>query len=182
MALVSEDPDEDGVPVGTSTLVCVSSTVVNAVEVPEVKMTVPSEVNEDWNVTVVATAVVRTTVVVDVGAEDVSVGGELALEHEVVKSVAVAELDVTGTVMTTGTWIVVVPPAVHWLLTESTVLHELADKVPFDVGTQLTDWIVVTVGSSVDTLSLNDVETLSVVNVVNWVAVGDVMHDMVVEL
>ncbi len=50
------------------------------------------------------------------------------------------------------------------------------------MGTQLTDWIVVTVGSSVDTLSLNDVETLSVVNVVNWVPVGDVMHDMVVEL
>lgn len=67
------------------------------------------------------------------------------------------------------------------VLTESTVLHELADKVPFDVGTQLTDWIVVTVGSSVDTLSLNDVETLSVVKVVNWVAVGEVTHDMVVE-
>lgn len=53
------------------------------------------------------------------------------------------------------------------VLTKSTVLHELADKVPFDVGAQLTDWIVVTVGSSVDTLSLNDVETESVVNVVN---------------
>lgn len=114
MALVSEDPDEDGVPVGTSTLVCVSRTVVNAVEVPEVKMTVPSEVNEDWNVTVVATAVVSTNVVVDVGAEDVSDGEVLSLEQEVVKSVAVAELDVIGTVITTGTWIVVVPPAVNW--------------------------------------------------------------------
>lgn len=114
MALVSEDPDEDDVPVGTSTLVWVSRTVLNAVEVPEVKMTVPSEVNEDWNVTVVSTAVVRTTVVVDVGAEDVSVGEELSLVQEVVKSVAVAELDVIGTVINTGTWIVVVPPAVNW--------------------------------------------------------------------
>lgn len=52
--------------------------------------------------------------------------------------------------------------------------------MPFDVGTQLTDWIVVTEGSSVDTLSLNDVERLSVVNVVNWVAVGEVTQDMVV--
>lgn len=103
MALVSEDPDEDVVPVGTSTLVWVSRTVENAVEVPEVTMTVPSEVNEDWNVTVVATAVVSTTVVVEVGAEDVSDGEVLSLEQEVVNSVAVAELDVIGTVIATGT-------------------------------------------------------------------------------
>lgn len=64
----------------------------------------PSEVNEDWNVTVVAMAVVSTTVVVDVGATEVS--------QEVVNSVAVAELDVIGIVVTTGTWTVVVPPAV----------------------------------------------------------------------
>ena len=65
------------------------------------------------------------------------------------------------------------------VLTISDVLHELVVTFPLDVGTQVTESMVVVVGDNVETLSLSEVDTLSVVNVENWVAVGSVTHDMV---
>ena len=109
IALVSDEPPDETCPVVTGTAVV---TTTNVVVVPDVKTTLPSDVNEDWNVTCEATVVVTVVVVwVSVVFDGGGLGEPVVpSEQDVENRVAVGELEVMGIVTCMGTCTVVVPP------------------------------------------------------------------------